>query len=75
MKTVAVVKFNTVGDLLDELSAIAKDPELSSVLDSDVEGTSGELGIFTAFKITRRKLSDKSEVLDFELFEVSGDKK
>jgi len=61
------INVNTVGDLLDELAKIAKDPTLWDVLDSDIESSSG--GTITAFKIVRRTLSDKSEVLDFELVE------
>lgn len=65
--TEVIVKCNTVGDLLDELSKIAKDPETSDLMDASIDGPSCET--FTGFKIVRRTLSDKSEVLDFELFE------
>lgn len=66
-KTEVVVKCNTVGDLLDELARIAKDPDTSDLLDATIDGPGGET--FSGFKIVRRKLSDKSEVLDFELIE------
>jgi len=64
-KLEAEIKCATVGDLLDELDRIAKDPELSGLLDSSID--SSDLDTFVGFKIFRRKLSDKSEVLDFEL--------
>lgn len=57
---------NTVGDLLDELAKIAKDHNTSDLLDATIDGPEGET--FTGFRIVRRTLSDKSEVLDFELF-------
>lgn len=63
----ATVTCNTVGDLLDELARIAKDPNASDLLDSTIDGPGGET--FVGFKIIRRTLSDKSKVLDFELFE------
>lgn len=66
-KIEAIVKCNTVGDLLDELAKIAKDPNTSDLMDASIDGSGGET--FTGFKITRRTLSDKSTVLDFELFE------
>lgn len=59
------VEISTVGDLLDALAEVAKDPELSSALDASVESGADT---FTKFKIVRRTLSDKSEVLDFELY-------
>lgn len=58
---------NTVGDLLDELVRISKDANISRVLDASIDGVSGET--FTGFTMTRRKLSDRSEVIDFELTE------
>lgn len=61
------VNCNTVGDLLDELSRIAKDPNTSDLMDASINGPNGE--VFVGFKISRRTLSDKSEVLDFELIE------
>lgn len=62
-----IIKCNTVGDLLDELANLAKDPEYQDVMDASIDGSGGE--VFTRFKITKRKLSDKSEVIDFELIE------
>lgn len=64
---VARIKCNTVGDLLDELAKLANDSALWDVMDSEIESTGGDS--FSGFTITRRKLSDKSEVLDFALFE------
>jgi hypothetical protein len=61
------VKCDTVGDLLDELATLAKDPELSAIMDASIDGSGGET--FVGFKIIRRTLSDKSQVIDFELFE------
>jgi hypothetical protein len=66
-KVEIVIKCNTVGDLLDELAKIAKDPNLWDVLDATIDGSSGD--VFTGFRIVRRTLSDKSKALDFELFE------
>ena len=66
-KVEVTVKCNTVGDLLDALAGIAKDHATSDLLDASIDGPGGE--VFTGFKIVRRTLSDKSEVLDFELFE------
>jgi len=68
-KTEMVLKCNcnTVGDLLDELAKIAKDQATSDLMDASIEGPGGET--YTGFKIMRRTLSDKSQVLDFELFE------
>ncbi len=63
------IHIDTVGDLLDRLAEIAKDPQLSRVLDSTVDGSGGE--VFTQLRITTRTLSDKSKVLDFELEEES----
>ncbi len=65
-KVETVIKCDTVGDLLNELSAIAKNPELSGVLDSNIESYDK---VFFGFKIVRETLSDKSEVLNFEFFE------
>lgn len=65
-EVIATIKCNTVGDLLDELSVIAKNPELWGVLDSSVESYDK---VFFGFKITRQKLSDKSEILNFEFTE------
>lgn len=68
-KTEMVVRFNcdTVGELLDKLAEIAKDPALNAVMDAAIEGYSD---VFDGFKITRKILSDKSEVLDFELTRI-----
>jgi hypothetical protein len=67
MKTLVMttVKCETVGKLLDELAAIAKDRTVSSVLDAQIDTPMG--GIATGFRIIRQTLSDKSEVLNFEL--------
>lgn len=67
MKTERRVKCNTVGDLLDELAKIAHDPEVSNLLDASIDGPGGEH--FVGFRIIHRTFSDKSESLDFELFE------
>ena len=64
-KIEAHVKCNTVGDLLDELARIAKDPNTSDLLDASIESANGDT--FLGFRIVRRTLSDKSETLDFEL--------
>lgn len=66
-KLEAVIKCNSVGDLLDELAKLAKDPEYQDILDASIDGPNGET--FVGFKIIRRALSDRSEVIDFELFE------
>ncbi len=63
----STVKCDTVGDLLDALAKIAKDTTTSDLMDASIEGAGGEL--FVGFRIIRRTLNDKSEVLDFELFE------
>jgi hypothetical protein len=57
------VRCNTVGELLDALACRAS----TELMDAQIEGPGGET--FTGFKVVRRTLSDKSEVLDFELFE------
>ncbi len=62
-----VVRCNTVGDLLDALAVLAKDSVYQDVMDASIDSHSGDC--FTAFRITQRRLSDKSTVLDFELFE------
>lgn len=60
--------FNTVNDLRNALNDIHRTADATSfVLDSSVYGPAGE--IFTGFNIVRRRLSDKSEVLDLEFFE------
>lgn len=67
MKTVVdKIQIDTVGDLLDALAKIAKDPLLSGLMDSAVESDSL---IFTHFRIIEQTLSDKSKVLNFELTE------
>lgn len=63
----AKVKCNTVGDLLDELAQIAKDPDISNLLDASINGPNGET--FIGFKIIAHTLSDGSEAFDFELYE------
>lgn len=60
-------KTPTVGDLLDELARIARDPEVSGVLDAAIESRTGDT--FTSFRIVTRTLSDGSQVLDFEFME------
>ncbi len=62
-----VFKFNTVGDLLDELATIAKDPLTQDALDATVDGPDG--ASFTGFRIESEKLSDKSVVMNFYLTE------
>lgn len=66
-KSEVKVSFDTVGDLLDELAELATDPELQEVMSAQVEGPGGET--FDTFTITRKSLSDGSEVWDFELTE------
>jgi len=61
----AVVHCDTVGDLLDELAAIAKNPDLDTLMDSSIESNSD---VFFGFKIITKTLSDGSRVLNFELF-------
>jgi hypothetical protein len=63
---VKIVECNTVGDLLDELAKLAKDPEYQAILDAPIESP---IETFGGFKVLKRTLSDKSEVIDFELFE------
>lgn len=65
-KLIVDFKCNTVGDLLDELSRIAEDPDLWDVMGSSLETTDKVLG---GFRITQETLSDKSKVLNFELYE------
>ncbi len=65
-KILKTVKCCTVGDLLDALAEIARDPALQSVLDAQLEG---EGSSFDGFRVVENTLSDKSKVLDFELFE------
>lgn len=61
------VNCSTVGDLLDKLAELAKDSNTSDIMDASIDGAGGE--VYTGFKVIRRKLSDGSEVIDFELFE------
>jgi hypothetical protein len=62
------IKCDTIGDLLNELVKIAQDPNSKAVLDASIDGPSGET--FIGFNIIRRTLTDKSEVLDFELLDT-----
>ncbi len=64
-ETLVTIKFDTLGDLLDELAKIAKDKSLWDVLSAAVDSESGDT--FTQFTIVQRTLSDKSKVMDFEL--------
>lgn len=65
-KVKATYKCDTVGDLLDRLAEIAKDPELWDLMGATIEGAGSD---FNGFRIVERTLSDKSKVLDFELIE------
>lgn len=67
-KVIASIAASTVGDLLDELARIAKDPALSDVLDAAIESDSP--AAFIGFRIIEETLSDKSKVLNFELVEA-----
>ncbi len=60
------VSCDTVGDLLDALAEIAKDPEIWDVLSASLETCEN---IVTGFKITEDTLSDKSKVFNFEFIE------
>ena len=66
VQVIHVQKCNTVGELLDALTEIAKNPELAPVLDSSIESDGA---VFDRFKITQHLLTDNSPVLDFELME------
>ena len=70
IKTLQTFQVNTVGDLLDVLAEIAKNPTLSDVLDACIESDCGNT--FDRFRITEETLSDKSKILNFELlrFEI-----
>lgn len=65
-QTELVVTCHTVGELLDELAKVARDPKTRDLMGASIDGPRGE--IFWGFKIVRRILSDKSEILDFQLF-------
>ncbi len=65
-KVIDSIQCNTVGDLLDHLAALAKDPNRSDLMDATIEGADGET--YTGFRIIEHTLSDKSVALDFELF-------
>lgn len=66
-KTLETVRCNTVGDLLDALTRVAKDTRICRLLDATIDGPYGET--FTGFRILENTLSDGSTALDFELLE------
>lgn len=69
MKTKLQARFgcNTVGDLLDRLTQISKDGDLSGALDSPITGP--DAATFAGFRVIELTLTDGSKVLNFELYE------